>query len=159
MLALIHQRIAWMDEVGIRQWNVTGYDTVYPLSYYEQARQQGDVFVLAEADTGRILCAAVLKRTDERWADHPGAEEPALYVHNFAARLGETGAGALFLHRAEQYAAGQGMKYLRLDSADDNPALTRYYEQKGYLPVGFCVDGPYSGILRQKLLPPTDRQQ
>jgi hypothetical protein len=42
--------------------------------------------------------------------------------------------------------------FLRLDSAIDNPALTRYYEALGYLPAGHCVDGLYEGILRQKAL-------
>ena len=28
--ALIDARIRWMDETGIRQWNVTNYREVYP---------------------------------------------------------------------------------------------------------------------------------
>ena len=36
---LIMGRVAWMDQVGIRQWNTTKYDQRYPLSYYEQRRQ------------------------------------------------------------------------------------------------------------------------
>ena len=37
---LIMGRVAWMDTVGIRQWNTTKYDERYPLHYYEQRRQQ-----------------------------------------------------------------------------------------------------------------------
>ena len=32
MFSLILQRIEWMDEVGIEQWNCTDYANVYPLS-------------------------------------------------------------------------------------------------------------------------------
>ena len=38
---IILSRMKWMDEVGIKQWNVTRYDEVYPLSYYEEKRQAG----------------------------------------------------------------------------------------------------------------------
>lgn len=45
-----------MDEKGIEQWNVIGYDEVYPLSYYEQKCRDGRAFALEDED-GAILCA------------------------------------------------------------------------------------------------------
>lgn len=36
MFDLVLERMKWMDEKGIEQWNVMGYDEVYPLSYYGQ---------------------------------------------------------------------------------------------------------------------------
>ena len=33
MFDLVLERMKWMDEKGIEQWNVMGYDEVYPLSY------------------------------------------------------------------------------------------------------------------------------
>ena len=149
MFELIMSRVRWMDEVGIRQWNVTKYDEVYPLSYYESHAKDGEVFVLTECESGRIVCAAVLKREDDRW---PCDGARALYLHNFASALDAKGTGSIFLELAEEHAKGQGMEYFRLDSADDNERLERYYTARGYVAVGTCVDGLYSGILRQKKL-------
>ena len=151
MHALIHQRIAWMDEVGIRQWNVTDYDGVYPPAYYEACWQRGELFALTEAATGAIVCVGCLKTADDRWPD--GHAASALYLHHLAASLAHKGAGRAFLRAAEDHAARNGYAFLRLDSAVDNPALTRWYESQGYLPAGRCVDGLYEGILRQKRTP------
>lgn len=148
MFAMIRQRMAWMDDKGIEQWNVAGYDEIYPLSYYEAAQARGEAFALADADTGELVSAAVLLEEDERWEDCA----PALYVHNFVSRVGERNAGALFLAHAEAYAAQRGKRFLRLDSAENNASLARYYDALGFETAGFCTDGPYRGILRQKAL-------
>ena len=147
---LIMGRVRWMDEKGIRQWNVTNYADCYPLTYYEAARQRGDLFVMAAA--GEIIACAVLKQEDDRWPQAMQAAEPAFYLHHFATRVGERGVGRVFLQRAEDYAVQQGKTRMRLDSADDNPVLTAYYTALGYVPVGTCVDGLYTGILREKVL-------
>ena len=55
-LSIIRERIAWMDEVGIKQWNVTDYEEVYPLSYYEECRQNG-VLVIKAKQKIRLLPA------------------------------------------------------------------------------------------------------
>lgn len=153
MFRIITDRMKWMDKVGIRQWNVTKYDEVYPLSYYEEKRQNGEVFVLEEKATGDIAAAAVLKSEDERWASVTDKDDSsAFYLHNFAVPLEKKGAGAVFLRFAEEYAKEQGKEYFRLDSADDNMKLDEYYSEKGYVPAGECIDGLYKGILRQKKL-------
>ena len=149
MFELIMSRVRWMDEVGIKQWNVTKYDEVYPLPYYESHAKDGEVFVLTECEAGRMVCAAVLKREDDRWSCD-GAR--AIYLHNFASALDAKGTGSIFLELAEEYAKTEGMEYFRLDSADDNAFLESYYTARGYEAVGTCVDGLYSGILRQKKL-------
>ncbi len=148
IFALIKSRMAWMDEIGVRLWNATKYDERYPLSYYEMRRQRGELFVLAEAETGKILCVGGLMREDERWTD----AAPALYLHHFASRTDSRGAGSIFLQRAEEYAISQGIEVFRLDSAIGNEKLENYYGSRGYLPVGTCKDGLYEGILRQKRL-------
>ena len=149
MLDLIHQRIAWMDEKGVRQWNVTDYNGVYPPEYYQACWEKGELFALEERASGPIVCAGALKAEDARW---PADGVPALYLHHLAADLAHKGAGRLYLRLAERHAASAGMTFLRLDSAVDNPALTVYYEALGYLPAGHCVDGLYEGVLRQKQL-------
>ena len=148
VFALIMRRVAWMDRVGIRQWNTTKYDVRYPLDYYEQRRQKGELFVLEEGTTGKLLCVGALFHEDDRWPD----QEAAFYLHHFAAELDAKGAGSIFLKEAEAYTASCAMQYLRLDSAVGNETLAQYYTCRGYREVGRCTDGLYKGILRQKKL-------
>ena len=148
MFQMILDRMKWMDEKGIRQWNVAKYDEIYPLDYYEESRLNGQVFVLQDTKTNQIAAAAVLRSRDERWQD----SEPSLYLHNFVAKVGEKGVGSVFLAFAEQYAKANGKIFFRLDSAENNPALSKYYDSQGFLPVGECTDGLYRGILREKKL-------
>ena len=148
MYQMILNRMAWMDQVGISQWNKTHYDTVYPLSYYEQKRLEGEAFVLEDTRAGEIVCAGVLKKEDARWP----TEAPALYLHHFVTKVEHKGVGAIFLELAEQYVVSTGRSLMRLDSAMGNTTLADYYGSKGYVPVGTCVDGLYKGILREKLL-------
>lgn len=148
LFAMIRERMAWMDEKGIRQWNVAQYDQIYPQAYYEQERQKGHVFVLEKE--GAIVCGAVLKEQDNRWQN----DQPALYVHNFVSRTDAKGTGAVFLRYAEACALEKGKWYLRLDSAQDNQALSRYYESLGFRAAGSCQEGLYLGTLRQKDLRP-----
>ena len=150
MFGIIQSRVRWMDEVGIKQWNVTNYAEVYPMEYFEHHRKNGEVFVLTERD-GDIIACAVLKKEDERWeqiADYKTVK--ALYLHNFAVRTDKKGTGKIFLRKAEEYAAQNGYECFRLDSADDNKKLEEYYTEKGYVAKGVCVDGLYTGILREK---------
>ena len=91
MFDLVLERMKWMDEKGIEQWNVMGYDEVYPLPYYEQKCSEGRAFALENKD-GAILCAAVLLENDSRWSD----DAPAIYVHNLLSKVGAGNAGANF---------------------------------------------------------------
>lgn len=145
---LIMSRVAWMDQVGIRQWNTTKYDQRYPMDYYEQRRLMEELFVLEDGKTGKLLCVGALFHDDERWPD----PESAYYLHHLASALDAKGAGSIFLQQAEAYAASQGKQYLRLDSAVGNKTLEAYYTSRGYVEAGFCKDGLYEGVLRQKRL-------
>ena len=148
IFALILSRMAWMDQVGIQQWNATKYDKRYPMDYYEMRQAQGELFVMREGECGKLLCVGGLLRDDERWTE----KASALYLHHFASRPEDKGAGSIFLQMAEKYAARQGMEYMRLDSAIGNDKLEHYYSSRGYVEAGFCKDGVYEGILRQKKL-------
>ena len=148
VLSLISQRIRWMDACGIRQWNTTGYEAAYPPSYYAAQAKAGTLFVLLQKENGAVCCAAVLTEEDPARQDRT----PALYLHNFVGAVSVPGAGACFLHYAQEYARACGKRCLRLDSARENPRLTKYYEAQGFRPVGTREDGPYRGILREKEL-------
>ena len=185
MFDLIMGRVAWMDEVGIRQWNVTKYDECYPESYYRAHAEAGRVYCLEEtrpagtaegaagensagedpAGRGALLAVGLLLEEDERWPDGVPREDAAgqtvpaadaYYLHHFATAVGSPkGVGGTFLQALEDCAAEQGKEWFRLDSADDNETLETYYTARGYEPAGACVDGLYTGVLRQKRLRPS----
>ena len=149
VFSLIMGRVAWMDQVGIRQWNTTKYDRRYPLDYYEQRRRMGELFVLEDKTTGQILSVGALLHEDDRWPE----PDSAYYLHHLASRVDAKGAGSIFLQMAEAYTASMGKRYMRLDSAVGNTILEEYYTGRGYVEAGRCTDGLYKGILRQKQLP------
>ena len=149
MFGMFLSRVQWMNENGIRHWNVTKYHEAYPLEYCLQEWPAGTMHALTDICTGELLAAGSLLDEDGFW---PEDGVPAVYLHRFVSRIGAGGAGAVFLAQAGRWARARGAEYLRLDSADDNPRLAYYYEEKGFLPVGICTDGPYTGILRQKKL-------
>ena len=147
---LIDRRIGWMDEVGIRQWNVTNYWATYPKEHYIEQMRHGRLFVLKRTNNGAVVATAVLYEVDPRWPD--GYTASAYYVHHFATSLEEKGVGKILLHHLEEYTRQQGKAVLRLDCADGNTTLNRYYAEKGYRPCDTCVDGLYRGILQEKNL-------
>ena len=151
MFDLVLQRMRWMDQNGIQQWNKTRYDQIYPLAYYEEKRRKGELFVLVKRPAGQMVCAGVLFAQDPRWSDNA----PSLYLHNFVSKIGQKGAGAVFLAQAQAYARQLGKAYFRLDCSAQNQALLRYYASFGFVPAGTCKEGAYQGILLQKRLDET----
>ena len=147
---LIDQRIRWMDEKGIRQWNVTDYWKAYPKDYYVREMWRGTLHVLKRKADRQVMGAVVLLEQDSRWKD--AAPLPAYYIHNFVADEAERGAGGMMLQKIQELAVKNHKACLRLDCAVSNEKLNRYYEQKGFLLAGQCVDGNYSGNRREKKL-------
>lgn len=149
VMALVKERAAWMDRVGIRQWNVNRYPEVYPEEYYREEARAGRLYLLRR--NGAIASAAVLRQEDGQWEDSAAAR--ALYVHNLVSSLNDKGAGGRLLDWAEKLARERGLTALRLDCAANNASLNEYYEKKGFrLCQGQCVDGPYVGNKREKTL-------
>ena len=145
---LYKERVQWMDDNGIRQWNDTDYLNTYTEAYFESHLEKGLLFVLKDSDSGKIKAAAVLLEEDARWGDI--AEGSAYYVHNLVTACDVRGAGKQMLKELEKLAASRGKDYIRLDGTLGHDFLNQYYESRGYEAVGECVDGLYHGVLRQK---------
>ncbi|RSD29571.1 GNAT family N-acetyltransferase [Mesobacillus subterraneus] len=148
--ALIDQRIAWMDEVGIRQWNVTNYWDAYPKSYYVHQMNLGNLYILKKAEDNKVVGAIVLLEEDSRWNDC--SDVSAYYLHNFVTDSRVKGAGEIILESVHELAVRNKKTRVRLDCAIDNVRLNHYYENKGYVFAGQCADGPYIGNKREKRL-------
>lgn len=143
---LIVRRIRWMDEVGIKQWNVEGYTDIFPREYYKEMAENRLLYVLKEKE--KVIGGAVILEDDTRWEDKP----PAYYIHNLVGDKNVPGAGNAILKFAEEMAEKAGKKFVRLDCSIDNEVLNRYYEEKGYLLAGTCKEGEYKGYCRQKYI-------
>ena len=149
VFSLVKKRILWMDQNGIKQWNVTGYLEAYPIEYYKMQEQQGHLYVLHDqAET--VVGAVVLLEEDDRWTDR--MDSSAFYIHNLVTDSEVHGAGSFLIEETEKMAIQSGKEFIRLDCAADNSFLNQYYEDHGYLLAGTCKDGPYIGNRREKKL-------
>lgn len=145
---LVVDRMKWMDRKGIRQWNVTEYLVRFPMEYYVEKQRIGQLYVLEDEESGKVVCAAVLKEEDDRWPDDG---QPSLYLHNFASAVGwHESVGDIFLNYCLRLTQEMGKRFFRLDCAVDNEFLNHYYGSRGYSEAGFCAHGLYKGVLRQK---------
>lgn len=148
VLGLIQERIRWMRERNLRQWESVDYWSFFPESYYEAAIAEERLYVVKEAGQEKVLCAGVLSFQDPDWSD--GA--PAVYLHNFASDRNAPGVGGFFLTRAEDYARDHGKQLFRLDCIETNLGLNQYYENRGFQAVGRIEKSGYTGIKREKSL-------
>ena len=148
IFTLIRDRIRWMDEIGVEQWNTLDYWALFPEAYYLGAIDRGELYVARDAGSGAAVCLGVLSDFDKDWKDGV----PAVYLHNFAAALDAPGAGTYFLEQGEALARKRGKAAFRLDCIESNPALNDYYERHGYRAVGRVAYGDYRGIQREKRL-------
>lgn len=104
IMALLQQRIDWMDEKGLYQWNKTGYLTCYPPAHFQRLIREDLVFV-AWADGVLTGVMALLSR-DLRWPTATTGK--AYYVHHLATVPGCPGLGKEMLAYAEDFARERG---------------------------------------------------
>lgn len=145
IFSLYVARVRFMDEKGIRQWNVTDYLSVYPKEYYAKMQRSGFLYSLKMPD-GKTVGAVVLLDDDGRWND----DKAAVYIHNLVTDPAEKGAGKILLALIEKFAAEHGKTLLRLDYAADSAFLKSYYTSLGFIPVGVYEEGAYRGTLAEK---------
>lgn len=147
---LYKNRVQWMEEKGLHQWNKTDYLNVYPINYYQKQSMYGNLYVLENKLSAKIAGAVVLLHTDERWNHH--SSENAYYIHNLVTDIYEHNIGKKILLEIEHLAIMDGKSFVRLDCAENNAFLNDYYASMGYLAVDRCHDGLYVGITREKKL-------
>lgn len=147
IFSLFEERVAWMDEKGLRQWNATNYLNIYTRSFFRQEQKNQHLYVLTN---GEIAGAVVMLDEDERWPEKTASS--ALYLHNLVVSLSLKGFGHRMLAEAEKVALQKEKEYVRLDCNDDNEFLNCFCESEGYVIAGECREGLYHGYLREKKL-------
>ena len=149
IIEVIQERIDWMDQMGLYQWNKTHYMQRYPRQYFLQRVEDGEFF-LALDSSGAVTGVMALLTEDPRWE---GTEQKkCYYVHHLAARTGAKGAGRALLCFCEELSRKEGREVVRLDCQLGNDKLNAFYEKLGYQYAGPMVEGEYEGIKREKKL-------
>ena len=146
--SLYVKRVRWMEDRGIRHWNVNGYLDIHNISYFKAQQKLGNLYVLKRDKNNKVVGAAVLLDVDPRWPD--GDDMAAFYVHNFVAAPDERGAGRILLQKVEDMGAADSRAFVRLDCTARNETLNRYYDELGFLVAGCTNSGFYMGYLREK---------
>jgi GNAT superfamily N-acetyltransferase len=142
---------AWQISRGIQQWKPGDL----PVAAIEAQISVGEWFVVRERE---IVAALRLLWSDPIiWGETPA---DSAYVHGLVVRRSDAGVGlgAELLAWAESQAAHAGREFVRLDCVDSNDRLRRYYEDRGYKPVGRKVlPEPWSPVaLFEKRVLPAD---
>jgi ribosomal protein S18 acetylase RimI-like enzyme len=130
LLALREAAARWLVERGIRQW----FPGEVASGTIRQEIQAGEWFLHRRA--GGVHVALRFLWSDLFfWGDQP---DDAAYVHGLMIdrRHAGEGLGAAALRWAEARARAAGRTFLRLDHAADNPRLSRYYRQRGFIERG-----------------------
>ena len=149
---LYRKRVQWMDVEGIEQWNVTDYLEAYPVEYFREQAEPGNLYILVNDSTRKIAAAAVLFESDEQWFDRENT--PAYYIHSLVTDTEEPGAGKVIMAEIDKLAIRDGKQCLRLDCAADSTFLNGYYKSLGYVQVpGTYAEGKYIGNRLEKELP------
>lgn len=148
--SIIEKRVQWMENKGIRQWNTTDYLNTYPIAYFEAHQKAGNLYIAKDAVSDKVLGLMVLMPHDTRWEGYE--ESDSYFVHNFATDPEVKDLGSYMLEEAEKCAKKDGKIFLRLDCPYGNSYLNNFYQQRNFLPVGECIDGPYHGVRREKRL-------
>ena len=149
ILELIKKRIEWMDENNIEQWNKTDYLSFYPKEYFEEKAEAGQLYIMKNVISGRIVGAVVLLEEDERWRND-GSD--SYYIHNLVSDTDLCGIGKEIIKSCEEMALRKGKERIRLDCQDTNIKLNDFYSKLGYEYVESFREGRYTGNKREKIL-------
>lgn len=145
ILALIKERIAWMDQKGMKQWNDGEYLTYYSSTYFLERIQTSQILIMKHQEQSVAMTGFFLD--DERW-NH---DSRFIYLHHLTASLHYPGAGKELIKACEAEAKRLGKEGIRLDCQKGNTRINEFYQSLGYTIKGTITCGEYHGIKREKL--------
>ena len=149
-VAAIYEAIHSAEEAGTME--IGWARDVYPTRATAQAAfDRDDLFVELDA-AGRIVGAAILNRIQvDSYAGapwrHPADDADVLVMHTLVISPEENGRGygRAFLAFYEGYAAGQGCRFLRIDTNERNRKARLLYRKLGYEEIA-VVPTTFNGI-------------
>lgn len=138
-VALLDGARRWLHERSIDQWR-----HAIPAEVVLGDAERGALFLVRD-QSGLQAIITVTDHDAETWGTDTA---PALYVHRLAVAQASRGRGLgqELLSWASTRAADQRRTFVRLDCADDNHGLRRFYESQGFQHVrDTTVTAPESG--------------
>lgn len=151
--AMWNRSAAWLRSRGLDQWQ-------YSVKWENIRRTvaSGTCWLVTTGDGRTIGTITVESEADPYWlpSDEP---DDALYIHRMVVDNGARGSelGSALLDWAARRARQAGRSWLRLDAWKSNPALHRYYLDRGFSlvriddnpsdPSGACFQRPASAQL------------
>lgn len=145
ILALIKERMKWMDEHGMDQWNKGDYLSFYTPQYFLSHIQAKELLITKQEE--ELTGVVGFFYDDERW-DH---DPHFIYLHHLAASTHHPGTGKALLLACEKEAKNLGKLGIRLDCQKGNVKINEFYASLGYRIKGSFSSGEYQGIKREKL--------
>lgn len=146
---LIKKRIEWMNDNKIKQWNKTNYLSSYPKEYFEEKVTSGQLYVMKDKSSDKVVGAVVLLEEDERWGTD---SSNSYYIHNLVSDTEFSGVGRDIIQSCEKIAIKQGKDRIRLDCQATNSKINNFYNELGYKYVENFQEGTYVGNKREKSL-------
>ena len=144
LIEIIKERIEWMDDSKINQWNKTDYLSVFPLQYFIE-QQKLERLYLVKDTKDKIIGGAIILTKDERWNDN----KEGIYIHNLVSKLSCKGVGKFIIDQCVLMAKQYHFDVLRLDSDIHNQKLLNYYHDLGFEIKGTIEIGTYIGYLQE----------
>lgn len=121
-----------------------------PIQYFNSKVDAGQLYVLKNEWTDKVVGMVVLLEEDKRWTKD-GSKN--YYIHNLVSDTEFPGVGVKIIKICEQMAYDNGLDGIRLDCQASNIKLNEFYERLGYIYVGDVQEGSYFGHRREKKLP------
>ena len=123
--ALLDEATVWVGERGYEQWPLP-----YPRDELAAAVERGEVYV-GELNGEAVATVTLLWDDPTYWGERP---PDAVYVHKLAVSRACAGQriGRAIVEWADETAAANERRFLRLDCLRDNAGIRAYYENLGF---------------------------
>lgn len=150
---LFRARVRWMRARGVRQW-LDSQSAQVADRLGRQAREGGLFGLYANASSAAApIAVAALDADGPLWVDQPHPyPEPVCHLEKLmtAPEHAPAGAGALLLAGLEGALSASGCGLLRMDCMADSMPLRRFWQTRGYLPVGISRLPDGTALLRHE---------
>ena len=137
VMAILREAADWLSARGIQQWFHWYMDVGEHMLRERLEDHEVYLFLLDNSPSGTLT---IQWSDPEVWAER-GIDGLAGYIHGMAITRSAGGmrAGERILEWAVATIAARGLRFARLDAMASNTALCRYYEHRGFRPIGTAL--------------------
>jgi ribosomal protein S18 acetylase RimI-like enzyme len=134
VIAILREAADWLSARGNQQWKHWHLEAGERILRDRLEHQEVYVFQRYYVPVGTLT---IQWADPEVWGER-GLDDRAGYIHGIAITrsVGGMRVGERLLQWAVETIAARGRQFARLDTIASNPILCRYYEQRGFRPLG-----------------------